>query len=389
MSIVNASDVPKHSWDTIIIGAGPKGLAMKLKLEKAGVDACVLEKHGRAGNTWSPEFMDPSMAITTKVEITEEKEFTFENWYKNLSEADLSRYSSSFNMMSPKHYYDYIRDFAKRVSDVFYNTSVDNINIEADGLIKVFCSDGSTLYCKHLVIATGLAGYGSQEFSRNNLYSKLVKERLVTYTPDQVRTREDYLDFIGDAEELALVGSGMSQVTTMLVLPLLKTVKKIHFLSARSFDDRSPQLSLQYNQKYGDTIRGLYEDSRIVKYPFSNIKNMSCYSGKVSLDVEVSGQRETLNIDKVIFATGYSYKCTELPFLSPILSNLETERVGDEIFPKMDPNNRAYLNGKPSEIYFLGAATAQNCLERRQLHTTVKDVNTILEGLLGRTIEPI
>ncbi len=378
----------KSYWDTIIIGAGPKGLAMKLKLEKNGVNACILEKHSQAGNSWSPEFMDPLMPITNDIEVTEEKEFTFKNWYKNLSGAELSKYSSKFGLMTAKHYFDYIQMFAKRLSDIYYNTSVTKIDIKPSGLIKIKC-DNNLFSCKHLIISSGMTGYGEQEFSRNNLYKKGAGSELVAYTPDTIRTEKDFISFVGDSKHLALVGSGMSQVATILALPLFKGVQKISFFSARSFHDDSSKLSLEYNHKYSDLVRQRYLDQRIVKYPFSNIKKVDYADGKVMLSVERGGIFESFKVDKVIFATGYSYKFTELPFLSSLLPDLEVEQVGDEFFPRIDSHNRAVLKGNPSEVYFLGAATAKHNSKKRQLDTTAEEVNSISEGIIGRKLEDI
>jgi Pyridine nucleotide-disulphide oxidoreductase len=129
-----------RSHETIIVGAGPAGLATSRELTRAGVDHCVLERGAQLGHTWANLY--DSLVLHTG---------------RHLSALPGMPFPSGTPLFPTRRdFLDYLHRYASAFS-LPIETSSDVLGIErqADQWI-VRLRSGATLGARTLVVATGI-----------------------------------------------------------------------------------------------------------------------------------------------------------------------------------------------------------------------------------------
>jgi pyruvate/2-oxoglutarate dehydrogenase complex dihydrolipoamide dehydrogenase (E3) component len=125
---------------TIIVGAGPAGLATSRELMRRGVDHRVLERGDRVGHTWANLY--DSLVLHTG---------------RHLSALPGMPIPKTAPLFVPRRdFVDYLRSYADTVR-LPVNTNADVVAAErADGRWRLHLESGATLEAKVLVVATGI-----------------------------------------------------------------------------------------------------------------------------------------------------------------------------------------------------------------------------------------
>lgn len=131
--------------DTVVIGAGPAGLATSRLLTQTGRDHVVLDR-GRIGERWRSERWDSLRLLTP-------------NWMLSLPGSryggpDPDGFASATSFVEMLE--DYAASFAAPVAD---GTTVEEVRASGRGASRyTVTTDGGTWHARHLVIATGPHG---------------------------------------------------------------------------------------------------------------------------------------------------------------------------------------------------------------------------------------
>src|SRR4029078_7487539 len=82
--------------DVLVVGAGPKGLALHLELRLRGVDAILVEKHA-AGHSRRPPFVNSRMRLTPSLphEITHRAGYRFRDFWEQHGRQEVKHYEFS------------------------------------------------------------------------------------------------------------------------------------------------------------------------------------------------------------------------------------------------------------------------------------------------------
>ena len=128
------------SHETIVVGAGPAGLATSRELARAGVDHCVLERGDQVGCTWANLY--DSLVLHTG---------------KHLSALPGMAFPPGTPLFPTRRdFLDYLQRYASAFRlPIETSTDVTRIERRADRWIVRLCT-GTTLECRALVVATGI-----------------------------------------------------------------------------------------------------------------------------------------------------------------------------------------------------------------------------------------
>jgi thioredoxin reductase len=146
----------------IILGAGPAGLQMGYFMEQAGRDYLVLEGNASAGSFFQQYPRHGTLISLNKVHnFFPEEEFNLRHDWNSLITHDFSHKFTDYTQeLYPKNYIlvRYLNDFAKKFNlKIKYNSRIFSISREAEGEKRFMLKsdDGTTYYCKRLLLATG------------------------------------------------------------------------------------------------------------------------------------------------------------------------------------------------------------------------------------------
>lgn len=126
---------------TLIIGAGPAGLATAGRLRKRGIDFEVLEQTDKVAWSWHNHY--DRLCLHTVKELSHLPHLPFPEDYPRYVPKDLLA----------KYYEQYAEHFSIKPH---FNQEVNNIQPTTDGNWLVGTSSGQTFEASHVVIATGL-----------------------------------------------------------------------------------------------------------------------------------------------------------------------------------------------------------------------------------------
>ena len=129
-----------RSHETIVVGAGPAGLATSRELTRAGVDHCVLERGDQLGHTWANLY--DSLVLHTG---------------RHLSALPGLAFPSGTPLFPPRRdFLDYLHRYASAFSlPIETSSEVLAIERQADQWI-VRLRSGAALGARTLVVATGI-----------------------------------------------------------------------------------------------------------------------------------------------------------------------------------------------------------------------------------------
>jgi len=152
-----------NDYDYLIVGAGPAGLQLGYFLEKAGRSYLLLESGSRPGTFFQTYPRHRTLISINKVYTgREDPEFNLRHdWNSLLTHPEdrflLSEYSKEY-FPKAEALVRYLGDFAARFSlNIRHDFRVNRIAREPSGLFSVTSADGSQVFAKAVVIATGLA----------------------------------------------------------------------------------------------------------------------------------------------------------------------------------------------------------------------------------------
>lgn len=343
---------PEH---TLIIGAGPAGLAAAAALKKQGISPLVLEAHAALAQSWRAHY--------DALELNSAKWFSALPFMK--MPADYPRYPSRDQMIA--YFMDYAQRFDIRPR---LERRVERVIFE-DGVWRVDAGD-ERFQARHVVIATGLNNIprmpeieGLETFAGQTLHSHDFKsgadfrsERVLV-----VGAGNSAVDIAMDlrAHEAAvdLVVRGPTHVTPLdlLGVPAQVTSMLLYALPLRVADALgNAVLRVVYGDlsRYGirrpaqGPLSRIVEDARVPMFDRGIIKKIKRGEIRVRPGVSrIEGERvffedgESAAFDVLVLATGYT---TGLPALLP--------EQGDVLDARGWPRQTATDTGHG--LYFIG-----------------------------------
>ena len=151
----------KNNYEYLILGGGPAGLQLAYYLQRDGRDYQVLEGSPRVGSFFEKHPRHGMLISINKVYTgTEDPELNLRHDWNSLLTDD---YSHQFKDFSKEYFppaqslVDYLGSFAEKFGlNVRCNTQIAHIRRNEAGY-ELETTDGQTLTCRRLVIATGVS----------------------------------------------------------------------------------------------------------------------------------------------------------------------------------------------------------------------------------------
>lgn len=377
----------KELFDIGIIGAGPKGLAVATEAQSQGARVLTLDGHG-PGRNWQPDRMNPNIALHPYGwEISPDSQKSFAHFFAHhVSERDKRRYPLEKYDGAPMaiHYRRYLQWLAQDLP--ISNVNVTRVNVQADGTQRIAYVDphGAPDYmdCRSIVVASGMIGYGNTEFAYDPT-GLVGKSKRVVHIPTTLETRKEIAEFIGDAKDVAVVGSGIAGSRPFWVLNELSGIRRIHLVSTSGVIFASDQQVWTQDQdgNYVSAIKPhdyerIIQESRVEFYPRKVIGGEE-RDGRVLLATD---QGIMPPVDAVLVATGYRYDINQIPFLKSTLQSGIIDVSGR--YPVLDSNYHATGGNYNMDIYFLGEAAIDSMgPQERWLASTAQAATTIVSSV--------
>lgn len=148
-----------HTYDYLIIGAGPAGLQMAYFLERAGCDYVVLEANGTAGSFFIEQPRHRMLlSINKRFNFYPEPDFNLRHdWNSLLTEGYEHRFTEYADALYPDAgaLVRYLEDFAERYAlRIEYGTRVSRISRSTDGF-ALEDAEGGHWSARRLLVGTG------------------------------------------------------------------------------------------------------------------------------------------------------------------------------------------------------------------------------------------
>ncbi|MHA6258430.1 NAD(P)-binding domain-containing protein [Sporosarcina sp. CAU 1771] len=338
--------------DVAIIGAGPYGLSLAAHAKEAGLNYRVF---GYPMDFWKTK-MPPEMFIRTLLAYT--------GLSDSKNEFTLHRYQTEMNItlsypLPRSIFVDYGLWFTEKMNlliETVYIEKLENTN----GLFRLETEGGKKYIAKKVIVAVGLT---NAQYIPKNLSS--FPETLVSHT-------SNYTDYLGFKDKsVAVIGGGQSAWETAALLyqsqarveliyrragrlsPPEKNMNeeqreladKFYFLSQEEKNRAQNQFSIP---TVSDFLVPLVE-GKVKQRPNTSISHLSkLENDKLRL---IFNDQSSIVVDHVIAATGYRFSLKKLPFLHPILNNIQTNEIGEPIVNQ-------YFESTLSDLFFAGPATA-------------------------------
>ena len=343
--------------NTIIIGAGPAGLAAAASLKQHGIEAVVIESSGEIAHAWKTHY--------DRLRL---------NSIKQLSHLPHRRMPRSYpRYPSRQQVVDYFEDYAHHFGIApRFNQRAEKIERTDAGWQVSTAQD--VLSCSHLVIATGfnhapvipeipgLANFrGGYQHSKAYRNGRAYAGRHVLVVGAGNSGTEIAVDLLEHGAKPTLVIRSPVHVTPRDLFGLIpaQVTSSLLGLLPLGLADRIAAWTLRLVvgdlSRYGirrptkGPIRALVEDARVAMFDTGIVKLIK--QGKIPVRpniVSIEGDRVCFEdgasevFDHIVFATGYR------PQLSELLGPLATEYLDDRGWP------RDYGKDLGHGLYFVG-----------------------------------
>jgi thioredoxin reductase len=202
----------------LIIGAGAAGLQLGYFLEKLGRDYLIIERGDSPGTFFKTFPRHRKLISINKVHTGDNSQEVSMRWdWNSLLTDDYGLLFKDYD----RHYFPdagnlvrYLGDFSKKYNlNIRYNFNVEKI--DRDGDFNIYGSNGETVCCEKLVIATG--------FSTENLPSFEGSEYVISYSKISINP-EDFTN-----KRVMIIGKGNSAFET--ADNLINHAASIHLIS--------------------------------------------------------------------------------------------------------------------------------------------------------------
>lgn len=363
--------------DVVIIGAGPKGVALHTEAQLAGLDSLLIESGNQVAPLWSA--IDPQMTMTP-------------GGHEILDREGL-RYIDRCGDRRPTigQYSQYLSGLGSeeivRRGLLLRQQVIDLIPRDLEG-VKVVTASGLIVNARSVVVSTGFVG-GQKEFVTDPTGLRSSSEVVRQY-PFDFTSEEDFGDFVKGARRIAIVGGGFTAASSLEALQ-----------TACGPDDRPWVCMIANNtlnpvdpvERYssdadGTTVTGFpnwstatMESFCSVTYEYTRVIGATDLGDSVVLHYSNNrvGSPQTLEVDRVLIAAGYRPDFRHLSFLNRIVANNDLRsHSGDPLSPELSKTGKV----RNLPMHFLGGlAAAVKGPAERLLNSTVNAVKGILRDI--------
>ena len=327
--------------DNIIIGAGPAGLQLAYFFKKHNIKYIVLEKDKLSGSFFN-KFPHSGKLISINKKYTGKTDLDFNlrhDWNSLLNDEELlmTKYSDNFYPDREK-LVKYLNDFSKINNlNIIYNTTV--LSIEKNEEQYIINTNNSKLYCKKLIIASGLSKKNIPDL-KLDIIDPI--KHYSDYPTNFFRYKKNLMNFInksvlilggGNASfELALI---LNEYTSKIEIKNKIKCKKWALSSHYSGDIRSIYLPYMdtFLLKSLNAIDGYYE-----------IPNITQKNGGEPYIVEYPGIRGDVKYDIIIDCTGWIFDNS--------IFNFNLNLTINNKYPEIKNN---YESTNNNNLFFIGA----------------------------------
>lgn len=379
--------------DALVVGSGPKGLAVAAEFRDAGLRYEIVDGAG-PGNSWSPSRMLQNIRLhPLGWEVTAYPALSFESWWRSdcpLSIQDMEGSGSGFRTSG--QYAHYLKWLGKQLqTETSTVLSIEHMPGKPWCISKSGAAPVIRAHC--VVLATGLIGRGGFEFAHDPTGLRGATP-LVQHCPADLRTTDDFVRFLGDSTEVGIIGASAGAAGAILELQAVTTLSRIHLVSSAPFsifDQGNPWFRDPNGTPVAKVVREEFlacaSDGRIVSHP-----DRAVLGGRIEGDrVILSTSQGDLSLPKVILCTGFQYNFRGIPSMEPLISShVLSLSVNSPRHPRVGMDGQIHAGAASPEatrIYAVGeAATADLGMNHRWLFTTndaVKAIRSSVEHLLG------
>lgn len=348
----------RETFDVGVIGAGPKGLAVALAAQNQGARVVSFEAAEAGGNWQKGRMKDPRGILHENGwEVVPIPDLSFSYYWEYVAKgSDKTKYPlQSYGAPRVLHFRRYLRWLGAQLD--IQQGAVHSIDTQRDGAHRITSVQNGlarVVDCRSIVVASGLIGYGGKEFVHDPT-GLIGTSNRVAHVPTDVESRTQIVDFVGDAQDVAIIGSGIAGARPLWALQELPHLRQIHVVSTSDVVYPSGKVWAQDSQgNYVSALRRddsdkITGDPRVQYHPTRVIGGVA-FGDQVVLDTDMGMMPP---VDAVLVATGYRYDANRIPFLGPLIA-AEAIAVPDR-HPLLEPTYQVSGPGNPS-IYFLGEA---------------------------------
>jgi len=374
--------------DALVIGAGPKGLSTQIALEGRDLASDIYDKQ-KPGHTWDPVHMYQAYPPPlVGYEITDDPNYRTEVW-RNGPGQNVSLPERPDGKFTTGHMYEYLRyigsELGVNAGDIYEVRPVTREIIEIDYVNAL--GQQVTKRTRSVVIATGLIGYGGNEFMSDPTGICGISDK-VLHTPVHFREERETLEFLESARSVAMVGSGVSASVMFYHLQKASQIKQIILISHADrlvVDDESQyqvspggvHLVSTVRPKVADIIKN---DSRLQQLYRAEVVQGRDMGSCIELDISQEGNKETISIDRVILGTGFRPNIAQIPFMRRAMRQLGIKAVGG--LPSVTQDHEIISDDLSSTgLYVIGALAGLLGPEQRWLNSTGQSAQKIAESI--------
>jgi lysine/ornithine N-monooxygenase len=391
--VLKKSIMGRKNCDVLLIGAGPKGLALHLELCSRGLASILAEKH-EPGHSWRPSFLNPRTPLTPSVshEITNHEGYRFVDFWRCQERRELKDHPMSRSLHTAEHFRHYLGWLANRLDRVHLSCGLSELRWSGTDFIATF-APGHTLRAKHVVLATGLIGVGEQDFLHDPT-DLLGRSPLVQHHPGTINTIATMREFVADCKRVAIVGGGAACSSAVFQIEGHSQVPEVLIISSHSLPSKSAvrdgdldhgHVQSQLRREF---LRLIWSSSRFQVLDCARVVEVAPV-GRYALDLRLQGaQHQWLErVDRVVLATGYRYDYRQIPFFRNLASSILGWPPAPR-YPALDTHYRAIAsNGRSLPLYFIGEAAASQEIRERWLGTTPATAQHLAASICGCSSE--
>ncbi|QQR55431.1 NAD(P)-binding domain-containing protein [Candidatus Peregrinibacteria bacterium] len=359
----------KPEQDLIVIGGGPKGLAMHCAAQRSGLNSLLLEV-GRLGQSWEKSRVSPTLPIRPpNLEIIGDEAQGFKA-YLSSSEAQKLLASHPIPESGPcaLHFHAYLQWLKDKTPNIQEATPCQRLTKKED-----YYQINGVWKTRNVVVATGQIGYGKDEFSYDA--TQKADTKFVAHTPAHVRDEAGYREFLGAAEEIAIVGANAGALGALFTLNEINFTGKVHLIGQYN----AKAELLQELQRQGWALEKLQNSSFSIQYHnHGSVVNAEVEAKHVLLDL-INHTR--LTVERCLVATGYRFDVSKIPFLQELINTGALLLSDNKRYPKLQSDFSAQSEDELSGLFFMGTAAVAVNPQERWLESTRETVNTILKAI--------
>ncbi|MFY9821771.1 MAG: NAD(P)-binding domain-containing protein [Thermoanaerobaculia bacterium] len=376
----------RSSVDVLVVGAGPKGLALHLAARLRGMDALLVERR-EPGHSWRRDFINARTPLTPSIshEITSQHGYRFIDFWASHGARELKNHALSRGLHTAAHFRHYLHWLAGRLDLVQRGWALSRLRWSGREFVASFESNGE-LIAKSVVLATGLVGVGEQEFMHDPS-GLLGRSPLVEHHPGTINSIGEMCRFVGDERRVAIVGGGAACSSAAFQLWAYTNVARILIVSSHPLCPESTiqDGELDYGHVYSSIrknfLRLIWCDARFQVVESARLVEATLLAaGGLELRLR-SAQREWRErTGRLILATGYRYDYRQIPFLRELAPALVPWPCNPR-YVALDSRYRARTDKGCIPLFMLGEASAAREVKERWLATTRRTVRRVIATL--------